>query len=230
VRRILFPALLLATLSILAADQSDPRFEKWLNESKQTFATNHLIAHVRLAHIDQKGPPFEFRYDRYPEGIERVQKPDGTALAHQKGKKWKVSDDWGKTGEEVDPDVAKQTEGMIAYVNIPLSNKHESRDKSQGADVVRLIDRRTTKDGNEEIIFEAGREHQNPDANYPKFTFFHFKPVSADAVYLSEFSGPVYDVGGGKVQVDVRYQYTIEAQVNGMNVEATVGTPPPNPK
>ena len=102
-KRAVIALLLLATLSLFAADQNDPRFEKWLEESRKTFESNHLIAYVHLAHIDGKGAPFEFRYDRYPEGIERVQKPDGAALAHQKGKKWKVSDDWGKTGEPVDP-------------------------------------------------------------------------------------------------------------------------------
>lgn len=220
--------LITATSSLLAADQSDPRFEKWLEQSRKVFETHHLIAYVRLAHIDKKGPPFEFRYDRYPEGIERVQKPDGAALAHQKDKKWKVSDDWGETGDEVDPDVAKQTKGMIAYVDIPLSNKHENRDKSQGGDVVRVIDQRTTKEGNEEIVFETGREHPKPGGNYPKFTFFRFKGSAPDDVTLSAYSGPVYDTGGGKVQVDVRYEYMISVKMDETNTK--VITPPPSPK
>jgi len=218
--------LLLGAVSLLAADQIDPRFEKWLDGSRKIFATHHLIAYVRLAHIDsKKGPPFEFRYDRYPDGIERVQKPDGGALARQKGKKWLVSDDWGKTGEEVDPSVAKQTEGMIAYVDIPLSNKHEARDKSQGAAVVRVLDQRTTKEGDEEIVFETGREHQKTGGNYPKYTFFRFKDAQPDDVFLSEYSGPVYDSGGGVVKVDVRYQYMIAVKMDETNTKFIAPTP-----
>ena len=226
-RRILFPLLLLATLSIFAADQTDPRFEKWLEQSQKIFKTHHLIAYVRLAHIDKKGPPFEFRYDSYPDGPERVQRPDGAALARKKGGKWLVSDDWGETGEEVDPKVAKQTEGMIAYVDIPLSNKHESRDKSQGADVVRVIKQRTTKEGNEEIVFESGREHQKPSGNYPKYTFFRYKDAQPDDVFLSEYSGPVYDTGGGVVQVNVRYEFMIAVKMDETNTK--VIPPPPSP-
>jgi len=230
VTRTVIALLLLATLSLFAADQSDPRLEKWLEQSRKVFAANHLIAYVRLAHIDKKGPPFEFRYDRYPEGIERVQKPDGAALAHQKGKKWKVSDDWGETGEEVDPSVAKQTEGMIGYVDIPLSNKHESRDKSQGADVVRVIAQRKTDEGNEEIVFERGREHQKPDANYPKLTFFRYKDAQPDDVILSEFSGPIYTTGGDRVQLDVRYEHMIQVKMDESNVKVITPPPSPSPK
>src|SRR5260370_32150330 len=68
-------AILIATTFLLsAADQVDPRFEKWRESSHQIFATHHLIAYVRLAHIDRKGAPFEFRYDRYPDGPERAQR------------------------------------------------------------------------------------------------------------------------------------------------------------
>src|SRR5207302_6512493 len=93
------------------------------------FASHHLIAYVKLAHIDRKGPPFEFRYDRYPDGHERIQKPDGDALARKKDGKWRVSDDWGETGEAVDPSVAKQTEGMISYAVLCLKKKNERSDK-----------------------------------------------------------------------------------------------------
>jgi hypothetical protein len=182
-----------------AADQVDPRFEKWRESSRQIFATHHLIAYVRLAHIDRKGAPFEFRYDRYP--------------------------DWGETGDPVDPSVAKQTEGMISYVDLPLKDKGESRDKSQGAVVVRVIDQRKTKDGDEEIVFERGREHQNANLNYPKYTFFRYKDAQPDDVFLSEFSGPVYDSGGGKVQLDVRYEYMIAIKMDKTNVNIITPTP-----
>ena len=213
-----FALLMLAATPLLAADQSDPRFDKWLEQSRKIFAANHLIAYIHLAHIDKKGPPFEFRYDRYPQGIERVQKPDGYALAHQKGKPWRVSDDWGETGDEVDPDVVKQTVAMIGYVDIPLANKHENRDKSQGANVVRVVDQRKTKEGNEEIVFESGREHQKAGRNYPKYTFFRYKDAQPDDVILSNFSGPIYTTGGDRVQLDVRYDILIAVKTGKVNV------------
>jgi len=219
-------AILIAmTFLLSAADQVDPRFEKWRESSHQIFATHHLIAYVRLAHIDRKGAPFEFRYDRYPDGPERAQRPDGAALARKKGQKWLESDDWGETGDPVDPSVAKQTEGMISYVDLPLKDKGESRDKSQGAVVVRVIDQRKTKDGDEEIVFERGREHQNANLNYPKYTFFRYKDAQPDDVFLSEFSGPVYDSGGGKVQLDVRYEYMIAVKMDKTNVNIITPTP-----
>jgi hypothetical protein len=213
---------------LFAGDQSDPRFEKWMESSSKIFASHHLIAYVRLAHIGRKGGELEFRYDRYPDKVERVQRPDGAALARKKDKKWVESDDWGETGEPVDPEVAKQTEVLVSYVDLPLKSKGESRDKSQGAVVVRVIDQRTTKEGNEEIVFEQGREHQT-QGNYPKFTFFRFKGAYPDDVALSEFSGPVYDSGGGKVQLDVRYDYMIAVKMDKTNVNIITPTPSPSP-
>jgi hypothetical protein len=229
VRRTLAALVLLAALSALAADQIDLRFEKWRESSRKIFASHHLIAYVRLAHIDRKGAPFEFRYDRHPEQVERIQRPDGAALARKKGQQWLESDDWGETGGPVDPSVAKQTEGMISYVDLPLEDKGESRDKSQGAVVVRVIDQRKTKDGDEEIVFERGREHQNANLNYPKYTFFRYKNAQPDDVFLSEFSGPVYDSGGGKVQLDVRYDYMIAVKMDKTNVNIITPTPSSQP-
>ena len=217
-RRLFVLLGLLAVCSLFAADQSDPRFEKWMETSRQIFANHHLIAYVRLAHIDGKGPPFEFRYDRYPNGPERVQKPNGDALARKSGEQWRVSDDWGETGEEVEASVSKQTNGMVNYVDLPLKSKGESHDKSQGAIVVRAVDERTTKEGNAEIVFEQGREHQKGQLNYPKYTFFRFKDAAPNDVFLSQFSGPVYDSGGGRVQLDVRYDYLVAVKIDKMNV------------
>jgi hypothetical protein len=229
-RRAIAALILLAGLSALAADQTDPRFGKWMETSRQIFASHHLIAYIRLAHIDRKGPPFEFRYDRYPDGLERVQRPDGAALARKKGQKWRESADWAETGDPVDPSVAKQTEIMTSYVDLPLKDKGESRDKSQGAVVLRVIDQRTTKEGNEEIIFERGREHQNANLNYPKYTFFRYKDAQPDDVFLSAYSGPVYDSGGGKVQLDVRYEFMVAVKMDETNVKIITPTPSPSPR
>ncbi len=58
-KRALIALLSLATLSIFAADQNDPRFEKWMDVSRKIFAGHHLIAYVKLAHIDRDESPLE---------------------------------------------------------------------------------------------------------------------------------------------------------------------------
>ncbi len=66
-RPILISLVLFTAFSLFGADQSDPRFEKWLNRSQNIYATHHMIAYVRLAHLDGKGDrsgEAEFRYDR----------------------------------------------------------------------------------------------------------------------------------------------------------------------
>jgi hypothetical protein len=90
--------------------------------------------------------------------------------------------------------------------------------------MVRVVDQRTTKEGNEEIVFEQGREHPNANLNYPKYTFFRYKDAQPDDVFLSEFSGPVYDSGGGKVQLDVRYEFMIAVKMDNVKII----TPPPS--
>jgi hypothetical protein len=214
-RPILISFVLFTALSLFGADQSDPRFEKWLNRSQNIYATHHMIAYIRLAHLDSKGHrsgEAEFRYDRYPDKIERISRND-VSFVRKKGKKWIQSDDWGETGEPPEPEALKLIPVVISYADLPLRTKGESRDKSQGAVVVRVVDQRKTKEGDEEIVFEQGREHQNPDLNYPKYTFFRYKDADSDDVVLSEFSGPVYDSGGGKVQLDVRYDYMVSVKM-----------------
>ena len=208
-RRILISFVLFTAFSLFGADQSDPRFEKWLNRSQNIYATHHMIAYVRLAHLDSKGGrsgEAEFRYDRYPDKIERITRND-VSFARRNGKQWIQSDDWGETGEPAEPEALKLIQAVISYADLPFRTKGESRDKSQGAIVVRMVDQRKTNEGNEEIVFEQGREQQKPDLNYPRYTFFRYKDADPDDVVLSEFSGPVYDSGGGRVQLDVRYDY-----------------------
>ena len=199
-RPILISLVLFTAFSLFGADQSDPRFAKCLNRSQNIYATHHMIAYVRLAHLDGKGDrsgEAEFRYDRYPDKIERISRND-VSFVRKKGKKWIQSDDWGETGEPAEPEALKLIQVVISYADLPLRTKGESRDRSQGAVVVRVVDQRKTKEGNEEIVFEQGREHQKPDLNYPNYTFFRYKDADPDDVVLSEFSGPVYESGGNQ--------------------------------
>jgi hypothetical protein len=220
-RPILISFVLFTAFSLFGADQSDPRFEKWMNRSQKIYARHHMIAYVGLAHLDSKGHrsgEAEFRYDRYPDKIERISRND-VSFVRKKGKKWIQSDDWGETGEPAEPEALKLIQVVISYADLPLRTKGESRDKSQGPVVVRVVNQRKTKEGDEEIVFEQGREHQNPDLNYPKYTFFRYKDADPDDVVLSEFSGPVYDSGGGKVQLDVRYDYLVSVKMEVITPE-----------
>jgi hypothetical protein len=97
-RPILISFVLFTAFSLFGADQSDPRFEKWMNRSQNIYASHHMIAYVRLAHLDSKGHrsgEAEFRYDRYPDKIERISRND-VSFVRKKAKKWIQSDDWAK--------------------------------------------------------------------------------------------------------------------------------------
>ena len=80
----------------------------------------------------------------------------------------------GESGKPVKSARSNQLNVFAGYAVIPLKSKGESRDKSQGATVVRLIDQHTDKEGDEELVFETGREHQT-NVNYPKYTFLRYK-------------------------------------------------------
>jgi hypothetical protein len=96
--------------------------------------------------------------------------------------------------------------------------------------VIRVIDQRKTKEGNEEIVFESGREHPKKGGVYPKYTFFRFKDATPDDVILSEFSGPIYTTGGDRVQLDVRYEHMIQVKMDESNVKIITPPPSPSPK
>lgn len=102
---------------------------------------------------------------------------------------------------------------FAGYAVLPLESKGERRDKSQGGTVVRLIDQHTDKEGDEELVFEMGREHQT-NVNYPKYTFLRYKNASADDAVLYKFSGPIYSQGGSRVQLDARYGYLVAVKMN----------------
>ena len=58
--------VLLAALSLSEAEQSDARFEKLMDRSRKIFETNHMVVDLQLSSYDNKIPPAEYHYDRYP--------------------------------------------------------------------------------------------------------------------------------------------------------------------
>jgi hypothetical protein len=197
---------------ILGTGQDDSRFAQWMENSRLAFANNHMIACVRLESLEGKPRSAECRYDRYPGKVERIQLPMGVSYARKKGKKWIESDDWGQSGEPAEKERVAQLDDLVIYVDIPLRNKRpETRDESQGAIVVRLVDQTTTPDGDEEFVFEQGREKQI-GVNYPKFTFLKYKNSKLEDAILYKFSGPIY-TRDSRVQLNVQYGLMIAVKM-----------------
>jgi hypothetical protein len=221
VRSVLVLLLSLAAVSLLAAEESDPRFEKFMERSRKIFENNHMVVDLRLSSFDGKIPPAECHYDRYPGKVERI-KFNGGTFARKQGGKWLTSEDWGETGKPVKGEGLTPLNVFASYVDIPLKTKGESRDKSQGATIVRLVDQHADDEGNDELTFEMGRENQT-GVNYPKYTFLRYKNADPDDVVLYKFSGPIYSQGSSRVQLDARYGYLVAVKMNNV----TVVTPPP---
>ena len=213
--------LLLTAVSLLAADQSDPRFEKLMEQSRKVYENNHMVVDLRLSTYDNSIPPAECHYDRYPGRVERIRLPKEGTFARKAGGKWLTSEDWGETGKPVKGDRANMLNVFASYVDIPLKSKGEGHDKSQGATVVRLKDQHTDE-GDEELVFEMGREHQ-ANVNYPTYTFLRYKNAQPDDAVLYKFSGPIYSGNGNRVQFDARYGYLVAVKIDNVNVV----TPPP---
>ena len=93
--------VLLAALSLSGAEQSDARFEKLMDRSRKIFETNHMVVDLQLSSYDNKIPPAECHYDRYPGKVERIRLPDGGTFARKEGGKWLESEDWGESGKPV---------------------------------------------------------------------------------------------------------------------------------
>src|SRR4030095_15555704 len=204
--------LVAAASSLPAADQDDPRFAQWMENSRAAFANNHMIAYVRLESLEGKPHSDECRYDRYPGKVERIQLHSGESYARKQGKKWIESNDWGESGKPVTKEEDAQLNDWVAWANVPLRNeKPELRDKSQGAIVVRLVDQTTTPDGDEEFVFEQGRENQT-GVNYPRSTFLKYKNSKSEDAILYKYSGAVY-TAGGRVQLNIQFGLMIAVKM-----------------
>jgi len=226
--RLILPSfVLLAALSLSGAEQSDSRFAKFMERSRKIFETNHMVVDLQLSSYDNKIPPAECHYDRYFRKVERIRLSDGRTFARKEGGKWLESDDWGESGKPVGSELSNELNVFAGYAVIPLKSKGATRDKSQGAIVVRLIDQHTDEEGDEELVFETGREHQT-NVNYPRYTFLRYKNAGPDEAMLYKFSGPIYSQDGTKVQLDARYGYLIAVKMNVNVVTPAPGSSPQN--
>jgi hypothetical protein len=124
VRRILAISILVtAASSLFAAEQDDPRFAQWMENSRAAFARNHVIAYVTLESLEGKPHSEECRYDRYPEKVERIQLPSGVSDARKKGKKWIESDDWGESKKPLKKEQVAQLNDWVARSARPLPSR-----------------------------------------------------------------------------------------------------------
>jgi hypothetical protein len=216
--------LLSAAFSLRAAEQDDPRFAQWMDFSRAEFGKNHLIANLRLQSIDGKPRSAECRFDRYPGKVERIQTPSGLTYARKEGKKWLQSDDWGESGKPAAKDRSAQLDDWVDFVDLPVRNdKPQPRDKSQGAIVVRLVDQQPTENGEDEFVFERGREKQT-GVNYPTFTFIKYKNSKPEEAILSKYSGPVY-TADGRVQLTVQYGLMVAVKMEEVTPTPAAGDP-----
>ena len=98
--RLVLPFLVvLSAISLSGAEESEERYEKFMDRSRKIFETNHMVVDVRLSSYDHKIPPAECHYDRYFGKVERIRLPDGATFARKEGGKWLESDDWGESGK-----------------------------------------------------------------------------------------------------------------------------------
>jgi hypothetical protein len=209
---IALPAVLITSSFAFSQDQSDSRFEKLMEQSRKVFENNHMVVDLRLSTYDNSIPAAECHYDRYPGKVERIKLPKSGTFARKQGGKWVQSEDWGETGKPVKGDRVNMLNVFASYVDIPLKSRGESHDKTQGATVVRLKDQHPTDEGDEELVFEMGRERQ-ANVNYPTYTFLRYKNAQPDDAVLYKFSGPIYSGDGQRVQFDARYGYLVAVQM-----------------
>ncbi|MEP6672171.1 MAG: hypothetical protein ABJF10_23615 [Chthoniobacter sp.] len=176
------PALLcLVSVPVLMRGQDPNLAPDDLKNSREAFDKNHLIAQVNVP-----GKQLHYRYDRYAE-VRRIQTDEGMEFAQPKGKAWRKSKDWGKTGTVIKGDKAAQLDNQAAIAEVPLAEP-EDRDKTQGGPVWKLIDK-TQENDIETFTYERSREKPRPDGVYPRFTFIKYKSDTDGKLLLYRFAG-----------------------------------------
>jgi hypothetical protein len=196
----------LAVASSRASADDGAQLVRALQFSREFFAKTHLVAEVILQQREGNTPATHFSYDRYPD-VERIKTELGQVFARRKGSTWLKSDDWAKTGSPVAANEVTDIESRIYIANVAWNTSRTSYDKTQGADVTKLVKHTNDKDG-EHLVFERTRE--NPTSvTYPRYTFTKYPNIANGEPLLGEFSGPVV-LGNQKLFLTVRYTALIE--------------------
>ncbi|QIF02648.1 hypothetical protein [Roseimicrobium sp. ORNL1] len=175
-----------------------------LKYSRDLAAQHHLVAHVSIT--TPEGKALKFQYDQYPE-VERIKVDDELAFAKKRGGKWIMSNDWGKTGKNLDAEEALDYDTLASFVHAPLNSVTEVRDASQGGTFMRLLNH-SHEDGRERFVFEKSREQPKSDHVYPCFLFERYKNSEIAQPLLSGFKGPLY-TGDRILMVSISYEYRV---------------------
>jgi hypothetical protein len=168
-----------------------------LKYSREAFEKNHLIAQVDVA----TRTPLHYRYDRYAE-VRRIVMDDGVEYAQPKGKSWRKSKDWGKTGAIIKGDKAAELDNKADVAEVAFSEP-VTHDASQGGFVWQFIDKGQESDI-ETYTYEQSREHPRPNGVYPRYTFVKYKNDTDGKLLLYRFTG---QLRSGNEVIPIRIQY-----------------------
>jgi hypothetical protein len=198
-------ALISSSVAATAADTNHNDFvAAALKHSRDLAAQHHLVAKVTI--VTPEGRSLKFQYDLYPE-VERLKVSDELAFAKKRGGTWTLSDDWGKSGKEVDTESGLDYDTLVSFVHAPLNSVTETRDATQGASFMRLR-HHSHEDGRERFVFENSREQPKSDHVYPCFLFERFNNSEVAQPLLSGFDGPLY-TGDRILMVSIKYEYRV---------------------
>ncbi len=191
--------------SVTAADMDHNDFvASALKHSRDLAAKHHLVAQVTI--VTPEGRSLKFQYDLYPE-VERLKVADELAFAKKRGSAWLISDDWGKTGKEVDAETGLDYDTLVSFVHAPLNSATESHDASQGGSFMRLR-HHSHEDGRERFVFENSRKQPKSDHVCPCFLFERFRNSEVPHALLCGFEGPLY-TGDRILMVSIKYDYKL---------------------
>ncbi|MEZ0276246.1 MAG: hypothetical protein ACAH88_15160 [Roseimicrobium sp.] len=198
-------ALLASSVTAEAADTDHNDFvAAALKHSRERAVQHHLVAQVTI--VTPEGRSLKFQYDLYPE-VERLKVSEELAFAKKRGGAWVISDDWGKTGKDVDAETGLDYDTLVSFVHAPLNSVMETRDTSQGGSFMRLR-HHSHEDGRERFVFENSREQPKSDYVYPCFLFERFKNSEVREALLCGFEGPLY-TGDKILMVSSKYDYRV---------------------
>ena len=213
-------AALLGEASLSADEDRTPFVASAVKYSREFALKNHLLAFASLT--PPTGEATDYQLDRYPE-VTRIKMSDGAVYAKRTAGKWLRSDDWGKTGKPVRKDKAAELDALVGFVDVPMRAVTESRDQSQGGNIMRLVKTFQDEDG-ERFLIESTRENAKPGNIYPLYGFEHFKNSPEGEVLLRSFNGPIYS-GSDIVLASVKYDYLVAMPAN---VQVTIVPSGPN--
>jgi hypothetical protein len=189
----------------IRADDSE-QLARALDFSWKFMFEHHLLAEVYSESREPGGPKEQFTYDRYPD-VERIKLKEGEVFVKKKRRRWLKSNDWAETGTLVSSKKAADLDYDAQIAQIAWNPNHSSKDKSQGANVTKIVSRSNDKMG-EHLVFECTREHPT-NISYPRYSFTRYENIPGDEPLLEQFSGPIL-MGDQKMFITVRYTALIE--------------------